>query len=259
MQVLKDIHQEKELRGVNLQWVGIRDLHWPFIIKNGNKKTQLVNARVSLYLDLNAKERAVHMSRLVRNLHFFSKKILRKDSIKNFLQLILRQSGSKNALFKIDFIYLKLKNSPVTKNKGYMSYKCGLEAKIISNQYKLKINVKVPILTLCPCSLAISKTGAHNQRSQVKIEALVLEKEWFGDLISIVEDCASSELYSVLRRPDEKAVIDKAMKRPRFVEDIVREVALALKNYKYKYTKINCKSFESIHNHNAYAEISLEK
>ena len=118
---------------------------------------------------------------------------------------------------------------------------------------KFYISIEVPVTTLCPCSKAISEYGAHNQRGTVKVKLLYSEFFWIEDIITMIESCASSPLYSVLKRRDEKYVTEHAYENPRFVEDVVREVYIGLKKHDFKWFSVECTNFESIHLHNAYA------
>ena len=149
------------------------------------------------------------------------------------------------------------KQAPVSGEKGIMSYSCTYEGKSKVDGKEFYICIEVPVTTVCPCSKAISEYGAHNQRGIVRVKLLYSDFFWIEDVIDIIEKSASSGLYSVLKRKDEKYVTEYAYDNPRFVEDVVREVYLALKNFpmenSFKWFSVEAENFESIHNHNAYA------
>jgi len=157
------------------------------------------------------------------------------------------------------FNYFIEKESPISKKKSLMSYKCEIIGQIgTSNKYETSLNVRVPVSSVCPCSLAISEQGAHNQRGIVKVKVKTNDFVWLEDLIDMVEKYGGSgEVYSLLKRDDEKYVTETMFDNPKFVEDIVRDVGVCLQENKKisKYT-VECTNFESIHNHNIYAKIS---
>ena len=173
------------------------------------------------------------------------------------LEKIIKKLHAKSGESKFKFRYFINKKAPVSKLAAPMCYDCSFEGKIDeNNNYKFILGVKVPVTTLCPCSKEISKYGAHNQRAIIKVRVSYDESEhiWLEDLIELVESCSSSPLYSLLKRQDEKYVTEKAWENPRFVEDVLREVVLKLRNHPVvKEFEVDCEAFESIHNHSAWA------
>jgi len=252
---MKDVQNQTDLRGLKIDKVGIADLYWPVLIKNG-QQTQTTSAKVSLTVNLDSKHRGTHMSRLVELMGYFDNQPLSEKSLKGFLYQIKRRVESTDVFMKISFPYYRKKKSPIVGREGYMSYMCQVFSFIKRGKLVTKLRVRVPVLSLCPCSKAMNKTGAHNQRSRVEVSIISDGKVWFKDLIDMAEKCGSSDLYSVLKRQDEKKVIDEAMLKPKFVEDIVRDVAIELKKKGIKSFRVRCKNYESIHNHNAFAQIS---
>jgi GTP cyclohydrolase I len=181
--------------------------------------------------------------------------------VKGCLEAIVERLNAKSGYLKFDFKYFIDKLSPVTKVSAPMCYECSFEG-ILDNygeedeEYRFYLGVKVPVTTLCPCSKEISKYGAHNQRAIVSAKITYPEDEhiWIEDLIRDIEKCASSELYPLLKREDEKFVTEKAYDNPKFVEDVLRDVVLMFrKNEIIDSFEVECESMESIHNHSAWA------
>lgn len=181
----------------------------------------------------------------------------------NFLDMleeIRNKLDAERAFGRITFPYFIEKNAPVTKSPGIMQYICTYEGETSVNEgKKFFVSIKVPIATLCPCSKAISEYGAHNQRGLVKIKIQYKDFFWIEDIIKMIEDCASTPLYTLLKRQDEKYVTEHAYDNPRFVEDVVREVYLGLKDMGFDWFSVEAETDESIHNHNAYAYTEFSK
>jgi GTP cyclohydrolase I len=167
-----------------------------------------------------------------------------------------KRLNAKRSHIEIEFPYFKEKKAPVTGKPSLIDYMAKFHA--VRNKHKkdFVLTVKVPVTTLCPCSKNISKYGAHNQRGEVTVSVRFKDTVWIEDIISVVESSASSELYSLLKREDEKFVTERAYENPVFVEDLVRNVVVRLKeNKKITWYSVEAENFESIHNHNAYAHI----
>jgi GTP cyclohydrolase I len=170
-----------------------------------------------------------------------------------------KRLNAASAHMEISFPYFIEKEAPVSKTRGLMEYICTFKGSL-NHGMDLVVGLKVPINTLCPCSKEISKHGAHNQRGQVSLELRFKRFIWIEDIIKVVEECASSEVYSILKRADEKYVTEQAYENPMFVEDVVREVALRLDNDEnITWFTVETENFESIHNHSAYAFIERRK
>jgi GTP cyclohydrolase I len=140
-----------------------------------------------------------------------------------------------------------------------MNYECSLIANLKGNKIVIGLKINVPIFLLCPCSLAICRNGAHNQRGIVNLLIIPHKNDWFGDFINLVEKAGSAELYSILKRSDEKFLIDSATEKAFFVEDVARNIIVILKKNGYNSYRLEVKSFESIHNHNIYSRIGLNE
>ena len=250
-----DIQKQKDSR-MKINQVGIKDLLIPLIISDKNKSQQQTIAKVSLSVGLPKKFKGTHMSRFIEILeeHILEKKIS-MDDFERLLGEIKEKLHAKSAYIEFDFRYFITKTAPVSKKKGIMDYECKFIASS-NGKFRKKLVVKVPITTLCPCSKAISQKGAHNQRSYVTVSIRTNEFVWIEDLISLVEKKASCEIYSLLKREDEKYVTERAYDNPKFVEDVVRDIATELKNMEsVKSFSVYSEHLESIHNHNAFALI----
>ncbi len=254
---MKDIQNEKDKRNIALQLVGIKDLILPVVIENKNGEPVQISATFSCYTDLPSHQRGTHMSRPAQLLHTLEDKPLTLSQRKDIATRIKESLHAKLALLNFTFTYHIKKESPVSKMKSYMSYPC--EMQTVSNGIKSanRTTVHVPVLLLCPCSKAISEQNAHNQRAVITIQVESTNSVFLEDLITIAENAASSPLYTILKRPDEKYVTERSYANPKFVEDAVRDVALKLKKIKaITAFSVECESQESIHGHNAYARFS---
>ena len=258
---LKDTQNLKDLRGVDIQKVGINHLELPLTIQRKNQSNQIVNANARVTVSLPRHYKGTHMSRFVEILSEWENKDLLGVDIKGCLATIIKKLNAQSGELKFKFKYFIDKKSPVTRLSSPMSYECSFDG-VLANpgnpneDYKFTLGVKVPVTTLCPCSKEISECGAHNQRAIVSVKISYDEKNhiWIEDLIKMVEKCASCEIYPLLKRPDEKFVTEKAYNNPKFVEDILRDVVLALReNEVIQSFEVECEAFESIHNHSAWA------
>lgn len=251
-----DIQNSEDKREVPLKKVGVRNVEYPVSVLDKKRKVQNTTAKVDLFVNLPHHFKGTHMSRFIEVFHKYKDDI----SINHFMEMleeIRTKLEAEKSFGKISFPYFIEKEAPVTKSKGFMKYVCTYEAEVSENEKKFYLEVKVPVTTLCPCSKAISEYGAHNQRGTVTIKILYKDFFWLEDLIEAVEKSASSPLYSVLKRQDEKFVTEQAYDNPRFVEDVVREVYIALKDFegggKFTWFSVEAENEESIHAHNAYA------
>ncbi len=250
---MRDIQNEEDTREVPLQKVGVKNVKYPVQVLDKNKKIQNTTATVNLFVNLPHKFKGTHMSRFIEVFHKYHEDI----SMNNFLDMleeIRTKLDAEKAFGRITFPYFIEKEAPVTKSPGIMQYICTYEGETsLTGGKKFFVSIKVPIATLCPCSKAISDYGAHNQRGLVKIKVLYKDFFWIEDIIKIIEDSASTPLYTLLKRQDEKYVTEHAYDNPRFVEDLVREVYLGLKKQGFEWFSVEAETDESIHNHNAYA------
>lgn len=250
---MKDIQKLKDKRGLRLDRVGITKIALPLLIPH-EKKTQQVTASVNFFADLHPSLKGHHMSRFVEILFRNRENHLTFENLQSIASEAKKELQADNAYLEISFTYFMQKEAPVSKKSSFVDYECKIYSRVNSGDSEQRMIVKVPVMLLCPCSKAISKYNAHNQRSIITVDAVVGGDVWIDDLIKLIEKNGSCEIYPVLKRPDEKYVTEKSYENPKFVEDAVRDTALSIKKHKniHSFT-VECESFESIHNHNAYA------
>lgn len=261
MTTLKDTQSSKDTRGVDIQKVGIKHLELPLIIQRKNESNQVVNAKVRVSVSLPKHYKGTHMSRFIEVLSEWKNKDLLGVDIKGCVAAIIKKLSAQSGELEFRFKYFITKKSPVTKRPSPMSYECSFEGQLSNpgkdnEEYKFTLGVKVPVTTLCPCSKEISNCGAHNQRAIVSVKVSYDETNhiWIEDLVKMIEKCGSSEIYPLLKRPDEKFVTEHAYENPKFVEDVLRDVVLTLRDdERINSFEVECEAFESIHNHSAWA------
>ncbi|HDQ04283.1 MAG TPA: GTP cyclohydrolase I FolE2 [Deltaproteobacteria bacterium] len=248
-----DIQSQKDFRNIDIEKVGVKNIKYPLIVLDRARGTQPVNASINMYVNLPRHFKGTHMSRFVEVLNEFQGQI----SIKTFqtiLEKIRRKLSAQSAHMEIKFPYFIEKTAPVSGAKSLMEYRCLFAGENSAEKTDFLVGVRVPVTTVCPCSREISRFGAHNQRGIVTVNVRFDRFFWIEDVIKMVEESASGEVYSLLKRTDEKYVTEKAYENPKFVEDIVRSVALKLnEDDTFTWYSIEAENFESIHNHSAYA------
>ena len=256
---MEDVQNRFDTRGVDIQKVGIKGFELPILVQRKNANDIIVYSSATAGVSLPAHYKGTHMSRFVEVLNEWGLK--KNGNIKDCVQDIVIKLNAKSGYIKFNFKYFINKFSPITQIEAPMCYDCFFEG-ILENygdedeEYRFYIGAKVPVTTLCPCSKEISDYGAHNQRAIVSVKLTYPEDEhiWLEDIISDIEKCASSELYPLLKREDEKYVTEHAYDNPKFVEDVLRDVVLLLrKNDIIDSFEVECESLESIHNHSAWA------
>jgi len=258
-----DIQNQKDSRKIDIQKVGVKDVEIPLsIVRKGDNKNQLVYANAKMSVSLPHHYKGTHMSRFIEILNDYRKKNLVGVDIHKMLKEMCEKLDAKSAYLKFDFKYFIKKTAPSSNLKALMCYDCYFEGILDNDDYKFFLGAKVPLTTLCPCSKEISDCGAHNQRAIVKVKVSYPENEhiWLEDLISEIEACGSSEVYSLLKREDEKYVTEQAWNNPKFVEDVLRDVVIKLNENKViDFFEVEIEAHESIHNHNAWAYQKSEK
>ncbi len=255
LQHLQDTQNQKDGRGIAIDRVGVRGLRYPMQVRDKARRLQHTVASATLTVDLPSRFKGTHMSRFVEVLNEFGPE-LHVDNVPKILSALTKRLDSKSAHVTFEFPYFIEKHAPVTGAPGMMDYNVRFEAEVTNKRVDFIVTVIVPVTTLCPCSKAISARGAHNQRGQVTYSVRFKKPVWVEELIALVERSASSELYSLLKRPDEKAVTERAYDNPVFVEDLVRAIAAATNaEPNIIWYRVEAENFESIHNHNAYAVI----
>ncbi|HDM09286.1 MAG TPA: GTP cyclohydrolase I FolE2 [Desulfobacteraceae bacterium] len=256
---MEDIQNHKDYRNIDIDQVGVKGIRYPITVRDKDMGKQQTVAEINMYVNLPRTYKGTHMSRFVEILNEYNRRI----SIQNFsdiLEEMKKRLNAESAHMEITFPYFINKPAPVTGTEGLMEYRCTFKGSLNSKGSDLIAMIHVPICTLCPCSKEISNYGAHNQRGEVRLQVRFKKFVWLEDLIRLVEDSASCDVYSVLKREDEKYVTEKAYDNPRFVEDIVREIALKLNNDpNITWFAVESENFESIHNHNAYAYVEKHK
>ena len=249
-----DIQNQPDFRNIPIDKVGIKELQYPIKVRDKLKGLQSTIAKISMFVDLPHQLKGTHMSRFVEMLNQFRQQVS-LESLTNILEDMKKTLGAESSHIEIAFPYFISKKAPVSGTAGLMDYSCTIIG--TSDKYgktDIILKVAVPVTSVCPCSKEISKHGAHNQRGQVLVSAIFKKFIWIEDIVNIVENSASCELYSVLKREDEKFVTEHAYDKPMFVEDIVREVGSELiADTNITWFSVGAENFESIHNHSAYA------
>jgi len=253
--ILKDTQNLPDDRNLPIDRVGIKNLCYPVQIHDKDGSTQNTVATAQLTVDLPHQFKGTHMSRFVEVLNSHGP-VLHVENIHEILHQLIDRLNSEKAHLVIEFPFFLSKAAPVTGAQAMIDYGVKFDATASKDDLDFVVEVQVLVTTLCPCSKEISIHGAHNQRGLVTFSVRFTKPVWIEDLIQLVESCASSELYALLKRPDEKAVTERAYENPVFVEDLVRAVAsLAQAHPDITSFKVEAENFESIHNHNAYALI----
>jgi len=253
-----DIQNQKDHRKINIQKVGVKGIKYPIVVLDKTRGTQPVNASINMYVNLPHHFKGTHMSRFIEVLNEFRGEI----NIRTFhiiLEKVREKLHAESAHMEITFPYFIEKTAPVSGAKSLMEYLCVFSGMNAENTKDFLVGVVVPVTTVCPCSKEISAMGAHNQRSHVTVKVRFKKFFWLEDIIRLVETSASGEVYSLLKRVDEKYVTEQGYQNPMFVEDVVRNVAERLnENSNLTWYSVEAENFESIHNHNAYAYVEKE-
>ena len=259
LMALKDTQNEPDHRRIAIDRVGVKALRYPMQIRDKAREIQHTIATAALTVDLPHHFKGTHMSRFVEVLNEFGPE-LHVDNIHSILRELTRRLHAECAHVDFEFPFFVAKRAPVSRALGMMDYTARFSATLEKGVVDFMVTVLVAVTTLCPCSKAISARGAHNQRGEVTYAIRFREPMWIEDMIRLVEDSSSSELYSLLKRPDEKEVTERAFENPVFVEDLVRNIAARSdRDPNIVWYRVEAENFESIHNHNAYARIERRK
>ncbi|MEW6387928.1 MAG: GTP cyclohydrolase FolE2 [Thermodesulfobacteriota bacterium] len=253
---IADVQNQASPRTIDIDKVGVKNISYPIVVLDKFNGTQHTVACINVYVNLPHRHKGTHMSRFVEILSECRRDISIKN-ISSILEETRRRLHAQSAHIEMTFPYFIDKEAPVSKARGLMEYICTFKGSLDGDGHiDLVVGITVPITTLCPCSKEISKVGAHNQRGEVRVQVRFKRFFWIEDLIRLVEESASCEVYALLKRQDEKFVTEKAYSRPMFVEDVVREIAHKLgQNDNFTWFAVESENFESIHNHSAYAYI----
>jgi len=253
LEKLHDKQSERDTRELRIDKVGVRGLKFPIQVKDKARKFQNTIATIGMFVDLPMEFKGTHMSRFIEVLSEHGN-IIHVENIPDILHSLQKKLNSETSHIEIEFPYFMSKKSPVSRGESLMDYIARFDAAAIDGKIDFVLTVKANVTTLCPCSKAIAKYGAHNQRGEVTVALRFSKPVWIEDVVAMIEASASSELYALLKREDEKAVTERAYENPVFVEDLVRNVALKLNAHPLvTWYKVEAENFESIHNHNAYA------
>ncbi len=256
---IEDVQNREDTRHIPINKVGIKDIRHPVRILDRSGGEQHTIASFNMYVNLPHNFKGTHMSRFVEILNNHEREI----SVKSFKQMMsemVERLEAESGHIEMSFPYFINKAAPVSGVQSLMDYDVSFIGEIHSGKPIMTIKVIAPVTSLCPCSKKISDRGAHNQRSHVTITAQVNDFVWVEELIELIEQEASCELYGLLKRPDEKMVTERAYDNPKFVEDAVRDVAARLNaDDRISAYVVESENFESIHNHSAYALIEKDK
>ena len=256
---IPDIQSKVDTRRLAIDQVGIRAIRHPVKVRDRSHGEQYTIAVFNMYVGLPHNFKGTHMSRFVEVLNDHDN-VISVHSFRDIVKEVATKLNSETSRIEMTFPFFLEKSAPVTKVKSLVDYEATLFGDLIDGDVSISTRIVVPVTSLCPCSKEISDYGAHNQRSHVTITVLAEAFVWIEELIELAELNASSQLYGLLKRPDEKFVTEQAYDNPKFVEDMVRDIASALIRDEriFSYT-VESENFESIHNHSAYARISGSK
>ncbi len=256
---IPDVQNSADTRKIAIDKVGIKDIRHPVRVKDRTEAEQSTIANFNMYVNLPHNFKGTHMSRFVEILNLHEREIS-VTSFKEMLGEMTSRLEAESGHIEMNFTYFVNKAAPVSGVESLLDYDITLIGEVNKDDIKMNVKAVVPVTSLCPCSKKISAYGAHNQRSHVTVNVELDGFMWIEELIDIVESEASCELYGLLKRPDEKYVTEKAYDNPKFVEDMVRDVAQRFNNDDRitAYT-VESENFESIHNHSAYALIQHDK
>src|SRR5574343_1641890 len=256
---IPDVQNSADTRQIAINKVGIKAIRHPIKVQDKSEGVQHTVAVFNMYVGLPHNFKRTHMSRFVEILNSHEREI----SIDNFPQLLhgmVEKLEAETGHIEMNFPYFINKSAPVSGVQSLLDYDVTFIGDIAGDEISFSLKVVVPVTSLCPCSKKISERGAHNQRSHVTITARTTERVWIEEIVQLVESEASCELFGLLKRPDEKYVTERAYDNPKFVEDMVRDVAARLNAEKrIDAYVVESENFESIHNHSAYALIEKDK
>ena len=256
---IPDVQNSADTRRLAINKVGIKDIRHPIRVRDRSGGEQHTIATFNMYVNLPHNFKGTHMSRFVEILNIPGREIS-VDSFKDMLTEMTDRLEAESGHIEMTFTYFITKAAPVSGVESLMDYEVTFAGEIRDSRPAMNLKVVVPVTSLCPCSKKISRYGAHNQRSHVTVNVRTRGFIGIEDLIDLVEKEASCELYGLLKRPDEKYVTERAYENPKFVEDMVRDIAAKLnRDERVAAYSVESENFESIHNHSAYAMIERDK
>ncbi len=256
---IADVQSTPDTRHIAIDRVGIKAIRHPVIVADKGGGIQHTIAILNMYVNLPHNFKGTHMSRFVEILNSREREIS-VESFESILREMVERLETDSGHIEMSFPYFINKSAPISRVKSLLDYEVTFIGEIVKNEYIFTMKVIIPVTSLCPCSKEISSYGAHNQRSHVSISVRTNSFVWIEDMIRVAENNASCELYGLLKRPDEKYVTERAYDNPKFVEDIVRDIADTLnRDNRIDAYVVESENFESIHNHSAYALIEKNK
>jgi GTP cyclohydrolase I len=256
---IADVQSSADTRQIAINKVGIKDISHPMRIRDRSEGEQHTIANFNMYVNLPHNFKGTHMSRFVEILNSHETEIT-VASFKDMLAEMTERLEAESGHIEMNFPFFINKTAPVSGVQSLLNYDVTLIGEIHGDESFIDIKVVVPVTSLCPCSKKISDRGAHNQRSHVTVQARTKGFIWIEEIIDLVEEQASCQLYGLLKRPDEKFVTEHAYDNPKFVEDMVRDIAVQLNQEdRISAYTVESENFESIHNHSAYALIERDK
>ena len=256
---MPDVQGSADPRNVPIDKVGVKDIRYPITLHcpvTGGQQHTI--ARFNMYVGLPHYQKGTHMSRFLEVLNRHHESV-RSDEVLAICRDMRESLEAEEAHLELTFPYFIDKKAPVTGQPGKLDIEVTFDCTCAGD---FIMGIKVPATSLCPCSREISEYGAHNQRCEMtaRVRFAKGQSMWIEELFELVEQCASTQVYAVLKRPDEKFVTEAAFDNPKFVEDIVRDLALALdQEDRIVWYEVSSENFESIHNHNAYAIVTKDK
>lgn len=256
---IADVQNSADTRHLAINRVGIKGIRHPVMVKDKSVGVQHTIATFNMYVHLPHNFKGTHMSRFVEILNEHEREIS-VESFGSILREMVARLETKSGYIEMSFPYFVNKAAPVSGVQSLLDYDVTFIGECNGDEPRFTMKVVVPVTSLCPCSKKISERGAHNQRSHVTLTLQTNDFIWVEDVIRIAEEQASCELFGLLKRPDEKFVTEHAYDNPKFVEDMVRDVATALNaDNRVDAYIVESENFESIHNHSAYALIERDK
>ena len=256
---IPDTQNKADTSQIPIDKVGIKGIKHPVRVLDRSGGEQHTIAEFNMYVNLPHNFKGTHMSRFVEILNEYEREI----SVRSFNDMLEKMAGrleAQSGHIEMTFPYFVKKAAPVTGVESLLDYQVCFSGQIIDNVARTDVSVLVPVTSLCPCSKSISQYGAHNQRSHITLSVRIKDFIWVEELIEMIEQQASCQLYGLLKRPDEKFVTEQAYDNPKFVEDLVRDIATQLNNDdRVSAYTVESENFESIHNHSAYAYIEKDK
>ena len=256
---MEDVQRHAPQVALPIDTVGVRGITMPLLVRDKAEGSRQTVARVDMGVDLPAAFKGTHMSRFVAALEEWNDAIS-YQSVRRLLAAIKERLEARRAYVHFCFPYFMRKAAPASGCESLVAYECRLTGELTDEGQSFSLDVAVPVMTVCPCSKAISREGAHSQRTMIRLSVRMTHFSWIEDFIEMAEASGSSAVYTLLKREDEKFVTEYAYDHPKFVEDLVRDMAKTLNaDDRVDYYLVEAENFESIHNHSAYAYIERNK